>query len=52
MQGEVYICKNGLTVIVNRQTVAPVVSVQVWVGTGAEHEGDNVSPQGRTLHVP
>lgn len=38
MQGEVYTCKNGLTVIVNRQTAFPVVSVQVWVGTGAEHE--------------
>jgi len=40
MQGEVYTCKNGLTVIVNRQTAAPVVSVQVWVGRGAEHEGE------------
>ena len=40
MQGEVYTCKNGLTVIVNRQTAAPVVSVQIWVGTGAEHEGE------------
>ncbi len=38
MQGEVYTCKNGLTVIVNRQTAFPVVSVQLWVGTGAEHE--------------
>ncbi len=38
MQGEVYTCKNGLTVIVNRQTAFPVVSAQVWVGTGAEHE--------------
>ncbi|MBE6420180.1 MAG: insulinase family protein [Akkermansiaceae bacterium] len=41
MQGEVYTCKNGLTVIVNRQTAFPVVSVQVWVGTGAEHEGEH-----------
>lgn len=38
MQGELYTCKNGLTVIVNRQTAFPVVSVQVWVGTGSEHE--------------
>ena len=41
MQGEIYTCKNGLTVIVNRQTAFPVVSVQVWVGTGAEHEGEH-----------
>ena len=41
MQGEVYTCKNGLTVIVNRQTAFPVVSVQVWVGTGSEHEGEH-----------
>ncbi len=40
MQGEVYTCKNGLTVIVNRQTAFPVVSAQVWVGTGAAHEGE------------
>ncbi len=39
MQGEVYICKNGLTAIVSRQTAFPVVSVQVWVGTGSENEG-------------
>lgn len=41
MQGEVYTCKNGLTVIVNQQTAFPVVSVQVWVGTGSEHEGEH-----------
>lgn len=40
MQGEVYTCKNGLTVIVNRQTAFPVVSAQVWVSTGAAHEGE------------
>ena len=41
MQGEVYTCKNGLTVIVNKQTAFPVVSVQIWVGTGSEHEGEH-----------
>ncbi len=38
MQAEVYTCKNGLTAIVSRQPAFPVVSVQVWVGTGSEHE--------------
>lgn len=41
MQGEVYTCKNGLTVIVNKQTAFPVVSVQVWVRTGSMHEGEH-----------
>lgn len=41
MQGEVYTCKNGLTVIVNKQTAFPVVSVQVWVETGSMHEGEH-----------
>ena len=41
MQGEVYTCKNGLTVIANKQTAFPVVSVQIWVGTGSEHEGEH-----------
>lgn len=41
MQGEVYTCKNGLTVIANRMTAFPVVSVQVWVGTGSEHEEEH-----------
>ncbi len=39
MQGEVYTCRNGLTAIVSRQKAFPVVSVQIWVGTGSENEG-------------
>ena len=39
MQAEVYTCKNGLTVLVDRQGAFPVVSVQVWVRTGSENEG-------------
>lgn len=39
MQGEVYTCRNGLTAVVSRQQAFPVVSVQVWVGTGSENEG-------------
>ncbi len=39
MQAEVYTCKNGLTTVVSRQKAFPVVSVQVWVRTGSEHEG-------------
>lgn len=39
MQGEVYTCKNGLTGIVSQQKAFPVVSVQIWVGTGSENEG-------------
>ncbi len=41
MQTEVFTCKNGLTAIVNRQPAFPVVSVQIWVGTGSEHEGEH-----------
>lgn len=41
MQAEVYTCKNGLTAIVSRKPAFPVVSVQVWVGTGSEHEGEH-----------
>ncbi len=41
MQGEVYTCRNGLTAIVSRRKAFPVVSVQVWVGTGSENEGAN-----------
>ena len=41
MQAEVYTCRNGLTAIVSRQAAFPVVSVQVWVGTGSEHEGEH-----------
>ncbi|MDB6115501.1 MAG: ptrA 2, partial [Lacunisphaera sp.] len=31
---------NGLTVLLRRDTAAPVSSVQVWVKTGSIHEGD------------
>lgn len=31
---------NGLTLLVQRDTSAPVASVQVWVKTGSVHEGD------------
>lgn len=39
MQAEVYTCRNGLTAIVTPRRTFPVVSVQIWVGTGSEHEG-------------
>lgn len=39
MQAEEYTCSNGLKAIVSQQPTFPVVSVQLWVGTGSEHEG-------------
>jgi zinc protease len=37
---ERYTLPNGLTVLLKRDTAAPVSSVQVWVKTGSIHEGD------------
>ncbi len=37
---ERYVLPNGLTVLLKRDTAAPVSSVQVWVKTGSIHEGD------------
>ena len=37
---ERYVLPNGLTVLLRRDTAAPVSSVQVWVKTGSIHEGD------------
>lgn len=36
---ERYTLPNGLTVLLKRDTAAPVSSVQVWVKTGSMHEG-------------
>lgn len=36
---ERYVLPNGLTVLLKRDTSAPVASVQVWVKTGSIHEG-------------
>ena len=36
---ERYALPNGLTVLLKRDTAAPVSSVQVWVKTGSIHEG-------------
>ncbi len=36
---ERYTLPNGLTVLLKRDTAAPVCSVQVWVKTGSTHEG-------------
>jgi zinc protease len=37
---ERYALPNGLTVLLKRDTAAPVSSVQVWVKTGSIHEGN------------
>lgn len=37
--GKVHTLKNGLTVIINVDHSAPVVSLQAWCGTGSIHEG-------------
>jgi zinc protease len=39
---ERYILSNGLTVLLKRDTSAPVSSVQIWVKTGSIHEGANL----------
>lgn len=36
---ERYVLPNGLTVLLKRDSAAPVASVQVWVKTGSIHEG-------------
>lgn len=37
-----YTLPNGVTVLLRRDTSAPVCSVQVWVKTGSIHEGSNL----------
>lgn len=39
MQHEVHVCANGLTVLAAPRRAFPLVSVQVWVGTGSMLEG-------------
>lgn len=39
---ERYVLPNGLTVLLKRDTAAPVASVQVWVKTGSIHEGEHL----------
>lgn len=39
MQHELHTCANGLTVIAAPRHAVPLVSVQVWVGTGSVMEG-------------
>lgn len=39
---ERYTLPNGLTVLLKRDTAAPVSSVQVWVKTGSIHEGSSL----------
>ena len=39
MQHEVHVCPNGLTVLAAARHAVPLVSVQVWVGTGSMLEG-------------
>jgi zinc protease len=39
---ERYTLPNGLTVLLKRDTAAPVASVQVWVKTGSIHEGEHL----------
>lgn len=39
MQHEVHVCANGLTVLAAPRRAFPLVSVQVWVGTGSVLEG-------------
>ena len=34
-----HILKNGLTVILDADSTAPVISTQAWVETGSIHEG-------------
>ena len=33
---------NGMILLVKEDNSAPVVSVQIWIGTGSIHEGDNL----------
>ena len=39
---ERHVLDNGLIVLLKRDTSAPVVAVQIWVGTGSIHEGPNL----------
>ena len=40
MQHHVHVCRNGLTVLVVPQHELPLLSLQVWVGTGSVHEAE------------
>jgi len=39
---ERHVLDNGLTVLLKRDSSAPVVAMQIWVGTGSIHEGANL----------
>lgn len=41
MQNEVHVCPNGLTAIAAPQHNLPLVSLQIWVGTGSIHEEEH-----------
>ena len=41
-QLERHVLDNGLTVLLKRDSSAPVVALQIWVGTGSIHEGENL----------
>jgi len=36
------VLENGMICLVKRDASAPVVAVQIWVGTGSIHEGDHI----------
>ncbi len=42
MQHEVHVCSNGFTAVVAPQKAFPLVSLQVWIQTGAIHEGGHL----------
>ena len=42
MQHEVHVCANGLTVLAAERRAFPLVSLQVWVGTGSVLEGSRL----------
>lgn len=40
MEKQVHVCRNGLTVLTEQRKEFPLVSLQLWVETGSEHEGE------------
>lgn len=40
MDRQAYVCRNGLTVLAEQREEFPLVSLQLWVETGSEHEGE------------
>lgn len=39
MQHYLHVCTNGMTALLAPQQAFPLVSLQVWVGSGSQHEG-------------